>query len=93
LYTVPASTKATATVSFCNRTGNSLTVRLAVCGVSDIPGNADFVFYDFPLSAASSGAGATLERKGIALDAGQKIVVYASAIGVSVQAYGITSPV
>lgn len=85
VYTVPISTKSTVNVSLANRTAGPINVRLAVGGITDIPANSDFVNYDTPLAAYSS-----LEKKGIALGAGEKVVVYSSAPGVSVQAQGVS---
>lgn len=83
LYTVPADTQAVASVSLCNRSATPQTVRLAL-SASDTPTAAEWLEYDTPVPA-----GGVLERTGIAMDDGKKIVVYAGGTGVSAVAYGM----
>ena len=83
VYTVPADTFAVTSVSFCNRGNAAISVRLAVAAL-DTPTNAEYIEYDVELQAKG-----VLERTGIVLDAGKKIVVYSSAANVSAVAFGI----
>lgn len=76
LYTVPAGTVATANVSFCNRTGAPIRVRLAVRNGALT--NADYLEFD-----AEVPANGVLERTAIACEAGEIITARASAVGVS----------
>jgi hypothetical protein len=84
LYTVPASTFTVATVSFCNRSASTVTVRLAVAAASGTPGNAEFLEF-----GAEVLAGGVLERTGIVMEAGRILTVWASATSVSAVAMGI----
>ena len=83
VYTAPASYYAIATVSFCNRNASDVTVRLAVANTAT-PNTSEFLEFN----AAISG-GSVLERTGIVLDAGKRLVVYSSNTNVSVVAFGI----
>lgn len=75
LYTVPASTVTTATVSICNTGTINLAVRLAVvaAGVTS-PAGSDYLEFDVLLSPSG-----VLERTGIAMSAGEQLFVRASA--------------
>jgi hypothetical protein len=83
LYTCPDNTFAVVTVSLCNRSGSNTTVRLAVAS-ADVPLDSEFIEYD--ATVLSKGV---LERTGIVLAAGEKIVVRSSGTGTSAVAYGI----
>lgn len=83
VYTVPASTFAVVTVSVCNRSASTVTVRLA-SSASGTPGNAEYLEYGTQILANG-----VLERSGIVLDATKNIVVYSSATDVNVVVYGI----
>jgi hypothetical protein len=88
LYTVPASTFTVATVSFCNRSASTVSVRLAVTTASTAPptapANTEFLEYDAQILANG-----VLERTGIVLDTGKILSVYSSATSVSCVAMGI----
>lgn len=83
LYTAPALTQAVATVGLCNRNGSAQTVRLALAA-ADTPTASEWLEYDFSVPANG-----VLERTGIALDAGKKLVVYAGGAGISAVAFGM----
>lgn len=85
VYTVPASTFAVASVSMVNRSNTALTVRLAVTTqVSGTPTSAEFIEYDSTLAPK-----AILERTGIVLEAGRKLVAYSSAVSCNIVVFGI----
>ncbi len=84
LYTVPADTFTIASVSLCNRSAASVTVRVALATTAS-PSNAEWIEYGATIPAYS-----VLERTGLALDTGKQVVVYASAgSAVSAMVYGI----
>jgi hypothetical protein len=82
IYTVPAGKVATATVSICNPTTTIAGIRLAIAA-ADTPVAAEWIEYGTDLIANS-----TLERSGIVLSAGKKLVVYSDVANVAVSAYG-----
>lgn len=83
VYTCPASTFTVASVSICNRTASTVTVRLALAAAST-PVAAEYLEYDVQILANG-----VLERTGIVLDAGKLLVAYSSAANVSVVVMGI----
>jgi len=83
VYTVPADTFAVVTASICNRGASDVNVRLAVAS-ADTPTTAEYIEYDTTLVGNG-----TVERTGIVMDAGKKIVAYASTSDTSVVVYGI----
>lgn len=86
LYTVPAETFTIASVSFCNRGNQALTVRLAVADLAT-PANAEYIEYDTEIPPKG-----VLERTGIALGAAQKLVVRSSAANCSAVGFGVETP-
>ena len=83
VYTCPADTFSVATINLTNRNATSVTVRIAVAA-SDTPLDSEFIEYE----ATVLGNG-VLERTGIVLAAGQKIVVRSSTINVNAVAMAI----
>lgn len=84
-YSVPASRKATVTVSFCNRNATSVTVRLAhVDGAIGVVASDDYLEYD-----ATVPANGVLERSGITMAATHTLLTRASGTGVSAVVSGI----
>lgn len=83
LYTVPTSTFTVATVSVCNRSNAAITVRLAI-SATGTPAATEYIEYETEILAKG-----VLERTGIVLDAGKKIVVRSSAANVTALAMGI----
>lgn len=83
LYTVPAGTVATMTVSFCNRGATAAKVTLRVPKlVGDL---TSFYEYEFPIPPAGS---APLERSGIVAEAGRNVVVMSDKALVSAIVHG-----
>ena len=83
VYTTPADTFTVATVSFCNRGNQAISVRLAVAD-SATPDNAEFV--EFETEILSHGV---LERTGLVLNAAQLLVARSSGANVSCVVSGI----
>jgi len=87
VYLCPASTFAVATISVCNRGAAPVTIRIAITPndpASSAPADSEWLEYDTALSAKG-----VLERTGIVMDVGKRIVVRSSATSVSAVAYGI----
>lgn len=83
VYTVPAGTFAVVTVSICNRSASTISVRLAA-STTGSPGVADYLEYGTGILANG-----VLERSGIVLEAARNIVAYSSAVDVNVVVTGI----
>ena len=83
VYTVPAANFAVVTLSMCNRSTTQRSIRVAVAA-ADTPTPGEYIEYD--TSLVGNG---TLERTGIVLAAGQKIVVFANSVDVSAVVYGL----
>jgi hypothetical protein len=82
VYTVPASTTATFTVSMCNRSASTIAVRLAIASTAT-PVDSEWIEYDALIPPNS-----VLERTGIVAQAAERVVTYVSAAAVSVNVYG-----
>jgi hypothetical protein len=83
LYTCPSNTFTVASISICNRGTSPAQIRIAIA-TTDAPSNAEWIEYDVNVSANG-----VLERTGIILDSGRKIVVRSSTTDVNAIAYGI----
>lgn len=83
VYTVPASKTTSFSISVCNRNAISIKIRIALASL-DTPTASEWIEYETSLSAYG-----VLERSGIILDTGKKIVVYSDTANVSVIVYGM----
>lgn len=83
LYTVPANNFSIATLSVCNRGNAAVSIRVAVASAGT-PATSEFIEFDVELLPKG-----VLERSGIAMAAGQILVVYSSAANVSAVVMGI----
>lgn len=83
VYTVPAGYFAVVSVNICNRANVACSVRVAAAA-ADTPVNGEYLEYDVEI-----GGKGVLERTGIIIGAGQKIVVRSSADNVSAVVFGI----
>lgn len=86
VYTVPAATTFTGSISVCNRTAGQVTVRLGL-GTGSSPSAGEYIEYDLPLTPAGT-PGSSFERSGVVLETGMKVLAYSSAASVSVVVYG-----
>lgn len=83
VYTVPASVFSVVNVNLCNRTSASITVRIAVSATAS-PADTEWIEY-----GATIPANGVLERTGIVMSTTNRLVVWASATGISVVVGGI----
>ncbi len=83
VYTVPANTFSIVSVNVLNRGYSALAVRIAVA-TGGTPGADEFIEYDVELLSKG-----VLERTGIAMSAGQILVVYSSAVSCNAVVFGI----
>ena len=82
IYTVPDSVLAVCNISVCNTGMNTASVRIALAA-GDTPMDGEYIEYDTPVPARGS-----MERTGIALQAGRRVIVRASA-AVNIVVYGM----
>jgi hypothetical protein len=83
LYITPSGTFTIATVSICNRSSSTVTVRLAIA-LADTPLDSEWLEYETAIPSKG-----VLERTGLVLSAGTKLVVRSSAVSVNAVAFGI----
>lgn len=83
VYTCPSDTYAVIAVNICNRGTSAAAIRIAVAD-TDTPSAAEFIEYDTDVFAKN-----VLERTGIVLSAGQRIVIYSSESDISAVVVGI----
>lgn len=86
VYTVPANTFAVVSVNICNRATSARDVRIALTDDETTLGSnlGHYVEYDAELLANG-----VIERAGLVLDAGKKVVVYSNSTDCSAMVYGI----
>ena len=82
VYTVPATKVGTFNVSIANRTGVTISVRLAIAATAT-PTTSEYIEYDTVIPGNG-----VLERGGLVANAAENVVVYASLAGLSVSVYG-----
>lgn len=87
IYTVPSDTFAVVTVNITNRSTGTRAVRLALAA-ADSPATEEYLEFDTTILANG-----VLERGGIVMDAGKKIVCRCDSTDVNVVVYGIETPV
>lgn len=84
VYTVPAGKLATVNLSLCNRSPDARAiVRIALASTAT-PTTAEYIMYDVELSPNGF-----LERTGVVMQAGVRVVVYSSTANVSAVVYGM----
>jgi len=83
VYTCPASTYTVASVSIVNRGTQPTLLNLAIAD-ADTPTLGEYLEWQTELLPKN-----VLERTGIVLGAGQKIVAYSTAANISIVAFGI----
>lgn len=86
VYTCPADFYTVANISLTNRASSVATFRMAITE-TDTPTDAEFIEFESQLDPK-----AVLERTGIVLGAGQRIVVRSSISGISAVVFGIETP-
>lgn len=82
VYTATAGTTGTLTINICNRASTSGSVRLAISDTAS-PDAKDYIEYDATVPAKG-----VLERTGVVISGGKKLVVYCSTANFSVNVYG-----
>ena len=83
IYTVPADTFSVVTINVANRSDQERRVRVALAA-TDTPADEEWIEFDAQLIGNG-----VLERGGVVIDAGKKIVAQANSTEVSVVVFGI----
>lgn len=86
VYTVPPNVFSVISVNICNRNNTFVGIRLAIASTSN-PDPSEWIEFDVEL-----GGKGVLERTGIMMGAGQRVVAYSSSANVSVVVFGIETP-
>lgn len=86
VYTVPTDKYCVLSVNMVNRGNQAVTVRLAIAS-SATPSNEEFIEYETELLGKG-----VLERTGIVLDEGKRVVAWTSGANVSAVVMGIETP-
>jgi len=87
VYTVPSSTISYVNVNVSNRNASDIAVRVALAATAT-PTNAEYIEYESFI--APNGV---LERTGLVLEAGRKVIAYSNSTNVSVNVYGVEQSV
>lgn len=83
LYTVPALKSAVAVLNICNTNTTAVTVRVAISATAT-PTIGEYIEYDVSIPANG-----VLERGALAMEAGENVVIYASATNVAFRLHGM----
>jgi len=83
VYTVPNETFSVVSINITNRSSLSRNIRLATAE-TDSPSNAEWIEFDSELLGSG-----VLERSGIVLDAGKRVIAFSDSADVNVVVYGI----
>jgi len=83
VYTVPNETFSVVSINVTNRNGQARDIRLAVAA-ADTPTNAEWIEFDSELLGNG-----VIERSGVVIDAGKRVVAYSNSTDVNVVVYGI----
>lgn len=86
VYTVPADTYAVLSINMVNRGNQAVSIRVAIAS-ADTPTNPEFIEYETELLGKG-----VLERTGIVVDAGKKVVAWTSGANISAVVMGIETP-
>lgn len=84
ILTVPVAKIATVTVSLCNTTSSPVTVRIALSN-TESPSDGAYIEFNTTIGVGSAGV---LERGGIVLSSGQKLIAYSDISGVNYSVWG-----
>jgi phage baseplate assembly protein gpV len=82
VYTVPAGQTATVNINVVNKGSNIAAVNLAI-SAADTPTDSEYIEFNAPMQI-----GGVLERTGIVLSAGKKVVAKSTVSGITVNIYG-----
>lgn len=82
VYTVPANTLSTFSISICNTGSTTFTVRVAIAS-NATPAASEWIEYD-----ASVPVSGVLERTGIVAHAGERVVVRVTAATAAITVFG-----
>jgi len=83
LYTVPALKGAVAVLSICNTNTTAVTISVAI-SATVTPTVGEYIEYDVTIPANG-----VLERSALVLEAGENVIIYASASNVAFRLHGI----
>lgn len=84
VYTVPSSTLAVVNINVVNRSSSVPSAVRVALATSATPNNAEYIEYDALIPPLG-----VLERTGVAMGSGKRVVVYASTPNCSVNVYGL----
>ena len=87
VYTVPSSTVSYVNVNVSNRNASDVAVRVALASTAT-PTVAEYIEYESFI--APNGV---LERTGLVLEAGRRVIAYSNSTNVSVNVYGVEQSV
>ena len=86
VYTVPTDIFSVVTINAVNRGTSPRTLRIALAAL-DTPTAEEYIEYNVEILP-----GGVLERTGIVLEAGRRVVAYANSTDISVSVYGMETP-